>query len=650
MVIHTYSVIIQNQKTMDFFSQYQPLFADAISSNRIGVCKWTESGTTIGTALPELGSLTDDKKEWRAIIVRYVDDSSMDAFESDPCNPYDFAINKDSADTVDESPVPLIRLTQMLGGVPPLEVRFKAEIVREEHKAPKMVYFPIKDSAREQNYKALVNKYRFNGKLPTIILIITVRNKRYQEEENIGRAWLSHKESDSSEFWKRNHFPSICRFMVYDFEAQGPVQKEADDFGFWYSVMLMSINEWDSSTLQAYRLYSLGVVLDRNAMTESFQTLTNRLRDAKHTLEKSIRKDIENQICEEEELPEYCVDVPVVLKLPKSKEYSVKWQSFQFFSRGSASDAAIWSHQRKKAEEELAASIRTAERALDQSADKIRENCSFTEEEVQPLNKYQEEDLLRETNELYHRIVHIQGKLPEENISSDEDVQEAAGNVQKYLLGRVKKEPAVLALVLAAFLIVLCMLPAIIRHFKYGGGSAETLAYIAVGSILLVAVFGTGTLLVQKMKLDSLIRKYNQYLKNKFNQLVERAGDYSIYMSSIASHSRGCSYRNISTQKKNYSNSEHNSKYRHIKAINVLLGKLGIWSKAYHLNVDFSSRRPDVRMEIDTSVSPSENKLYAFEAGTPCLVAVNGSGMTMESPYDFAARIEIVREELYDDE
>ena len=72
---------------MEAFSQYQPLFAEAINSGRIGVCKWIEAGTTIDTALPEIGNLTDDKKEWRAVIVRYIDDNCMAAFESDVRNP-----------------------------------------------------------------------------------------------------------------------------------------------------------------------------------------------------------------------------------------------------------------------------------------------------------------------------------------------------------------------------------------------------------------------------------------------------------------------------------------------------------------------------------------------------------------------------------
>ena len=89
----TYSVIIQNQKTMEEFGRFRPLYAESLNENRIGVCKWNEAGTTIDTALPELRSLTDDKENWRAIIVRYIDETPMRTYESVRGNPYDFIVN-----------------------------------------------------------------------------------------------------------------------------------------------------------------------------------------------------------------------------------------------------------------------------------------------------------------------------------------------------------------------------------------------------------------------------------------------------------------------------------------------------------------------------------------------------------------------------
>lgn len=642
-------MIIQNQKTMEAFSQYQPLFAEAINSGRIGVCKWIEAGTTIDTALPEIGNLTDDKKEWRAVIVRYIDDNCMASFESDARNPYDFLINRDSEDSVEESPIPLVRLTQMLGGVPPLEIKFKAEILREAHKSPRTIYVPIEDAQRERAHKELTAKYAFDGKLPSSILVISVRSKSYQAE-SLGQSWLAHKESESSEFWKRNHFPSICRFMVYDIEKQGPIQKEADDFGFWYSVMLMAINEWDSSTIQAYRLYKLGVFMNCEAMSESFQMLADRLRDAKRSIERSIKKDIEGYACEELELPDFKVEIPVALKIPKGDECTVKKMSFHLLSDGAATDTAIWGKAQRIAENELAGSIKSASRALDQTADKMRSNCTFSADEVLPLSKYQSEDLKDKTDEIYQQIVHIQGILPKENVSANTDLQEAAYRVKRNLLGRVLKRPAIWSVLLGMLLLLASAIPALSDSLMSRNDSLSTLSYVICGSVITITVAALLVLLSQKAELNILIAQYNQRLKDAYNRLVENAGDYSSYMSAIASYSRGRSYLNLSNQKKSASSSAHFSKYKHIKAINILLGKLKAWSKAYHLNVDFTTKRPETRAEIDTTVAPRENKLYSLATGDTYPVAINNSGMSMDSPYPFVKQIAIIREELYEDE
>ena len=153
MVIPTYSVIIQNKKTMEAFSKFQPLFMEALNNNRIGVCKWNESGATLDTAVPELGELTNDKDEWRAIIVRYEDDRPMSAFNCDVRNPFDFEVNKTMDEDAFESEVPLIRLTHMLGGIPAPEMKFESEQVYEKHKAPRTIYKPVVDKKRDEAYE-----------------------------------------------------------------------------------------------------------------------------------------------------------------------------------------------------------------------------------------------------------------------------------------------------------------------------------------------------------------------------------------------------------------------------------------------------------------------------------------------------------------
>ena len=351
-MIYTYSVIIQNAKTIEEFAKYQALFADALKSNRIGVCKWNESGTTVETALPELNSLTDDKEEWRAIIIRFIDDDCMAACQSVPQNPYDFLINQNNGDDVHENDVPLVRLTQMLGGIPTIEVDFEPEVITEEHMAPRIIYTPVVDKTKAEVRRELVRKYQFDGRLPSSIIIVSVRerNDDKDSEEDVDSTWLSRRESESSEFWKRNQYPGICRFLVYDYKKLGAVQREADNFNFWLSVRLLSTNVVDAATLQAYRLYTVKSIIDKKKMREAFQTVSNRLRSAKQALERDVRKDIESQICEEEELPNYRVEVPVALKLPLSESREVKMKSFRLLSSGTLSDVNAWDKQRESIE------------------------------------------------------------------------------------------------------------------------------------------------------------------------------------------------------------------------------------------------------------------------------------------------------------
>lgn len=648
-MIHTYSVLIMNAKSIECFSQYQPIFADALNNNRISVCKWNEAGTTIDTALPELSSLTDDKEEWRAIIVRYLDDNCMASLESLPKNPFDFTVNRDSVGTICENQVPLVRLTQMLGGVPPLEVEFRAEVVREPHKAPKTIYVPVDNEQREQAHERLVEKYQFDGKLPSSIILITLR-KKDKLDNGIGETWTYHKESESSEFWKRNQYPSCCRFIVYDVTNQGPIQKDADDFNFWFSVMLLSVNEIDSAFLQAYRLYTVKTVMNKAAMAEEFQDMVDRLRDVKNTLNREIREDTENQICSEEELPDYRLNIPVKLKLPQTDEREVRTKSFQMLSSGANSDLAIWERKKAEIEEDLVKTVRSAERTLDQTAEKMRVASSFTEDEVEPLNRYQEEDLARETDAIYHNIVRIQGGLPSEHVEADEDISNATAVVRQTLIGRVLRKPAILLLAISMVLLIVSAAVPIIQVFAGRDGILLTLIYVVLAMCVIVGGFALVVLIAQKLKLNKQIRNYNQTIQNAFNKLVENADEYSEYMSSIASHSRGISYLRLSNRKKFFSNEEHSSKYKHIKAINILLAKLKSWSTAYYLNVDFTSKRPETRLSIDVNQSPIESKLYSFESGSEYTIGINKSGMTMLSPFAFASKIELVREELFDDD
>ena len=253
----------------------------------------------------------------------------------------------------------------------------------------------------------------------------------------------------------------------------------------------------------------------------------------------------------------------------------------------------------------------------------MRDVCVFSEDEVVPLSKYQEEDLNQETDELYQNVIKIQGALPSVKFSDNDKMKNAAEELIEYLKGRVMFKPARIALLLATCLVLLTFIPSFIPAILEKKSDYAVLFIVFVVIMVVIICSSIFVLLVQKYRVNQLVKKYNQLIQNEYNKLSQSAGDYSAYMTNIASHSRGRSYYNHSTIMKKSTNTERYSKVKHIKAINILLGRLANWSKAYHLNVDFDSKRPEVSMEFDLSAAPIENKIYSFEVSKRYQVAIN---------------------------
>ena len=385
-------------------------------------------------------------------------------------------------------------------------------------------------------------------------------------------------------------------------------------------------------------------------MKRVFQEQADLLRDSKKVIQKEIRKQIEGRLVFEEELPDYRLDVPVVLNLPKRGDIEVSPRSFPFLSEGQLADFSVWRTEKNRIEEHLVRSVRSANRSLDQTAARMRNNLDIDEAEAEPLNRYQVEDLTRETDQLYRDIVKMQGSLPTEDVSADPKIVQVTNEIQDELSKRVMKGPVLFVGVMTAVLLVMAAFPAVIRLVN---GTENRLT-----GILIMIIFGAAAaaidaiiiLALQKHYLNKLILRYDQIIADAFNELEDDADQYTKYLSSIASHSRGIAHLDMSSRLQITEEEQKDDRFVHIRAINAFLGRLKQWGKAQHLNLDLESRRPDSRITVDTTVSPADNKLYVFEAGKYSPVEINHSGLTMQSPYSFTKKIEILREELYDDE
>ena len=642
-----YSVIIQTKEAMDVFSSYRTLFSDAVHQGKVGFCTWNKSGRDIDEALPDIRELTDDKKEWCAVIIN-TSFTAYDLQNEKRQNPFDYYSN-DKEDELAESNNALVRLTHMLGGIPNIEKQFRSSIIQEPFKEPRVIYEPVEDKERELAFSKLKEKYEFDGVLPTSIILISPRIPWKNEEDTSG-SWENHNESKSSEFWKRNRYPSICRFLVFDFVKQGPVRKEADMFRFWLTVMLIASNKIDSSSMQAYRLYNANTEIDKEAMEDSFQIAINRISSAKGVIKSELKKESRGYSNADNKLPDYSIDIPVVFDLPKNAKCVVKPGQFHMISHNQAADIANWNSEKRHAEESLIKSIRVADRALDQTANRMKDSYTYDESEVMRMDRYQREDLELETDLLYEEIIDVQGKLPTSRLQTDAEAEEKAENVRKYMRGRITSGPIVHTFIAGTLMFIAAQIPALVQYFigepiSWALIGLEVLTFIAV-----MLVCGFATLFAQKKYLDILIKEFNKKMQGTFNKLQLNASEYSKYLSAVASHSRGRSYLDISERKNKNEVSARNLRYKHISAIDLFLSKLQTWGEAFHLDVDYE--RPEINDEVvvDVMTPPIDNLMYSLEYGHNYDIEVNKSGMKIQTPFAFISRLDLVREELYDDD
>ncbi len=691
-----YSVLIQNQRTIEYFNEAYPLFLSSINEQKIGCCRWNESGTTVETALPDIVALTDQKKEWRAIIVLTEHEESMKGFETAERNPYDFKINsrgpvsKDSKgdELIDyddyicrENAVPLVRLTQMLGGVPAPEIPFKRlKIVTEKDVAydnidckylspsdikelaiknsgriPEVIYEPVEVPGNKEAYEELSKKYNFNGKRPTEIILITLRLKQtFTDRAETKAAWTERLETESSEFWQRNHYPSTCRFLVFDYTREGRVRKDAYLFEFWLTILLLATNDINPSSLQGYRLYNVGTVIDKDKMKIFLQSKIDQLLGTKHYLEAELDREVQRRIeyrnrrkREEFDLTMDTEGISLDANIPRHSDTRVDKREFGLCPETSTQDYNQWIGASRHAEEAVDKAYRSVERALDEKADAARYYSELRNESIKEADRFDIEDLESRLHLVYTEILEEQNEMPSTVRKTSEKLETLREEIRKMISPRIRKDVALQIYGILAAFVVLCMIPGLVYRIWEKSGSLW--AYLGVAILLLagLALIEFFVLLYQRYKFRSKIGQYNECLENDLSELILKEGDYEHYVNGVVYYTRGSRFLREYQRKNFVASSYYDHIQMHIKAINKMLDQLRHWSTAFYLEntMDIDS---GVLEYLDPDILPRDCSLYNFKSEVMTEIPLNNTGVYVDSPLDFTDQLVIEREELFD--
>lgn len=652
-----YSLIIANQKTLESFHLHRPLFVESLEKGQVGYCRWIESGDTIDTAVPELRGMTHDKKEWRAVIVHMYDEGEMRLYETKKENPFDFVVNSKkhfAGKQQLESKIPLVHLTHLLGGVPVPEIGFEAKVSQEADKLPYTYYEVKKDKEAEKEYQDLIDKYDYDGIMPSEIWLISPRKKiKTSESVVVRKAWGELDEMKSSDFCRRNRYPAQCRFMVYDYETSGPVVRDADYFNFWLSILLLSINYIEPSALQAYRLYSFSADINNEKLDEVLEENLDRIAGLKRNISERIerysnkrKKHPHNRKLDFLKPNEHEVEDMQKYVLEKDTACGIDAKQFKLYAKNEQEEMESWRSMNTKAKEELAKRIKSAERQLNYKADGVRLSRHVDRDLVRSLDQFEMEDFEERLSGLYESILQEQKQLPDTTIMETAEEKAKAEEITSVIRTRISENRALGVALNVDFLILLFGVPVMMFLFSIKDWQRLlNVFFVLLCVILIVLLAMLFVLIANKIRLIIKINQYNDLLNARLHQLKANEKTYNEFVINIIHYSRGKDYLRVLAEKHGKEDSELQKMVIHRKSIDEFEALVEKWGKAFMLDIAGAGSDWNIAF-LDITVPPYHNVAYSLESKDEYEITLSGSSDKLISPFGFVEKLNVNREEL----
>lgn len=673
-----FTVIILNKRSSDLMRDFKFLFKPFVDNGAIAFCDWNESGTDVRSSVPDLYNIVKGKKEWRALILST--DSIYD-YKGSVCpsrsNPFDFS-RADAEEIPHESPIPLIRLTHIIGGYSATPVKefekgfeytdevsgekiriVESELNEEEKQRLSTDHYDSLTSVyieKEENPEMiklqteLHEKYSFSDIRPTeIILVSTKKKAENNEKSRIVDSWKDHLEMTSSSFWERNKYPNNCRFLFYDITNtdNSLYQKELTEF--WLSVLTLSINRITASTLQAYRLYRLHIDISNDELSKILNAHLNKLNSAYMFVKEQLKLRPDYSFDEDEELVHRQI-VPVAIEKSEVKDLYMSFNKIGLFRDYPEDEYSFWTFQLRRKKENLDKYLKSPRRAIDKSANKLKQKSASFVGENYELDKFQLADLQEFMNDLEIKIMSSGVENAVDKRKVNDEIFKIDKKVKKEIGFRLRKKSALIGGAIILAVILGGYLPYLIQSAKISMGNF----FAGLGLTLLVlaisAYGGLAALLLQRKQIISVMKGFNNLMRSVSNNIRSYSARFESYFSDICTYMKAQSILDGIHMRKENSMSKYSLLSAHRQALSAAIERDGEWISSYGIN-RIDEMIPTVTSFFKTEIIPKENPMYYFDIN--CEeddIPINSTGDCVTAPYKFIEKLWIEREDLFDEE
>lgn len=671
-----HTVIILSKHSSDLLREFRFLFQPFVNNDTISFCDWNESGTDLSTSVPDLYKLIKGRTEWRAVII-----SAEPVYGKrtgpvpDEKNPFDFPGEVSEDPIPRDSTVPVIRLSHMICGYPAAPVRnFEegyeytdeitgktcrvraSELSKEEFYSLSETY---KDGLRpiylkekvseeiEQTRKALEEKYSFTDVRPQEVYLISMR--RHPDDENyIYESWKSPFEIESSDFCRRNNYPGICRFLCYSITNPENSRYMKELTEFWLAVLSVSVNKIPASTLQAYKLYRLGVDVSKEELSDLLNNHLNKMEAALTFVQQRLRMKPENTFEEGAEIVEK-QHIPVIFSESSGKDLYIDTGHVGLSRDYPNDELEYWNTQVREKQGSVDRFLKMPRRAIDRASSHVKGRAdSFFEDEYE-LDRFQIEELQDELDILELELLTSDTRSVIDEQRIRKEMKKVDSQVKKDIAVRMRRNVVISTGVIILLIYMIGYFPYIFNSLKLGKQQFFASLGLTLGATVLASTGGIAALFLLRGKIIASMERFNDLMRELINSVNGSAKKFEGYFSTLCTYMKAQSiYAGLT--KKNDAVSERTLRLRtHKQALKMSIERDEEFAAAFGVKriADFEK---NVTRFFDEDKLPKDNRLYYYEPdGGKSEIPLNTAGDMIRPPYKFIAGLVIEREDLYEE-
>lgn len=648
------TVVIYRKSSQSFIDRYRSLLQPYLDTGKIAFCFWDENGDDVSSSVLKLSETVRGITRWRAIVALPLDAGMEEKELSQSCrtNPFDYAENSDPEPKVRESEIPLIRLAQMLGGVPLPSMHYEGTTkIDSTGTCLRIMRREDEDSlAREQDaWEEINTKYSFDFDRPASLYLFAARIRREIEiPEATDQEILDRHESDSSLFWYRNRYPARARFLIQDCSRPRHARYHQDLFCFWMTVMALALNDMPSGMLEAYKLYQVKAAVDPDQLHRVFSDYYNRLGNIQFVASKNI---IELQKSaqyarEMDELPHYQATVPVEFHVDETGGMLIPDKGIGFAGDCPIDEEPWWQASVEAGLQQLRRIFRSLQIVLDRASISCRYGAHVMDSEIHELDEYQVQDMQEELTDLENEILvfNTYTALPVRLFYRDLHAVRKSGATS--MRKRMTRRCTIVAGLFVLLIYLAGFIPDFVNQYKNGTVFSDAFLIAFLGCDIL-AIAMIICLFHFRSVIRMKIRDYNGVVKRILTN-IRHAGDvFSNYLSKCCSYMRGKRMLQALADRSMVSSLSIKLLSLHKEKLDEQMKVIKDWLSDFGMQ-PLPDKGEFGRIDFDFDIMPEMNREYLLHLDYFDLGRRMSGGSRCMAPYPFVAGLKVRRESIFE--